>query len=536
MLRKSHISLLFCLIIITLIYIPNSGGYGVELPYNLLAIIGVGLLLIYLSFTILKVKHKIGNELIIIGLLILIFPWLLEQHKSQGVWLLIGGGAFWYLLSKISIDKYNKSYIVLVIFILTTLQSVLCLVQVFCPSFAINFYEFNWIQNNGRPYGIFQQVNLLASFIATGVGCGVWFYFKQEKKTYNWILIFTLSLNVFVLALNQSRTGLIGVLLIVTLLVFFINKKTDKAVTLLIMLSMAFLAGCYLVKHLTIFVDGKPFLLERAYEASTAERWKILVTTVQLILQKPWLGWGYGSFEYNFSRYVIAHPDLHFGYGLEISHPHNEILFQWYQGGIFPVIGLLIIFFGWINIIYNEFKKCRKWAGLSLLIIPLLVHINLEYPFYQSTIHFLLFIVLLRLSSVDNIASSMTKVTIFQRRTLLITGVFICSYGVAGLCANHTLTMLERNGLKNFPEKSAFYLYTQSERFSFDDMVSQLVIYNKTHKADYLYKFMKKANEYSKVHNDRNIWHSMILIERYQKNYKTEAQLQYMYDNLFKSS
>ncbi|MFU2317528.1 pilin glycosylation ligase domain-containing protein [Rahnella sp. PCH160] len=39
----------------------------------------------------------------------------------------------------------------------------------------------------GRPYGSFQQANVLASFLATGLACALWLYLQQGKRLVQFI-------------------------------------------------------------------------------------------------------------------------------------------------------------------------------------------------------------------------------------------------------------------------------------------------------------------------------------------------------------
>ena len=73
-----------------------------------------------------------------------------------------------------------------------------------------------------------------------------------------------------------------------------------------------------------------------------------------------------------------------------MSHPHNEFLFWTVEGGIIPLIGMLIIFFAFIIMIWKA-KKNKGWliAGTT---VPILIHTQLELPFYISLVHWFIFI------------------------------------------------------------------------------------------------------------------------------------------------
>nr|WP_154325416.1 O-antigen ligase family protein [Pantoea sp. 201603H] len=52
-----------------------------------------------------------------------------------------------------------------------------------------------------------------------------------------------------------------------------------------------------------------------AHDDSNHARIAMLRETVNMILSRPWQGWGYGGFEYNFQHFRLAHGDSTFGLG-----------------------------------------------------------------------------------------------------------------------------------------------------------------------------------------------------------------------------
>ncbi len=282
-----------------------------------------------------------------------------------------------------------------------------------------------------------------------------------------------------------------------------------------------------------IWVNGQPYLLAREYGTSTHERWHILTISWQMILQKPWFGWGYGTFEYQFSRYVLAHPELPYTYSSIVTHPHNELIYAWFQGGITAVTGVVTLFFGWMVMVIRAVRRSRLAVGYTMLIVPLLVHLNLEYPFYQSFIHLALFIVLLRLGCAE-MAQPETRAALYPSRVgYVVSGMALLAFSVTGLYANRQLTTLERNGFSGFPVTAPWYFASQFERADFDAMVARLIRYNQSRDESELDRFMQQAQRWSLRHNDKNVWLSMMMIARYRGETEKALQMQALYRRLF---
>lgn len=154
-------------------YIKNSATAGVALPYNLTFIAWLGLVLMILAWRYKNAELKAQRQpLLTAGSLLLLLPWLLEARDNPGVWVLLAAVVLWQALLRLSFTPRQKRQILLAVFVLALGQALIALLQAFCPHLAMQLYEYDWLRNHGRPYGIFQQVNLLASFLATGVGCG----------------------------------------------------------------------------------------------------------------------------------------------------------------------------------------------------------------------------------------------------------------------------------------------------------------------------------------------------------------------------
>ncbi|ELY6344008.1 O-antigen ligase C-terminal domain-containing protein [Cronobacter muytjensii] len=526
-------TLLLLLLCLTLFYIPDSGGSGVALPFNLTFLCWLGLVVMVLAW-----RHDKGGAerqpLLRAGGLLLLLPWLLQARGNPGVWVLLAALLLWQALLRLPFTPRHRRAALLAVFVLALGQALIALLQAFCPHFAARLYEFDWLRNQGRPYGIFQQVNLLASFLATGAGCGFLLLLTARRAARIGLIIVGLGVLTFVLALNQSRAGAIGAVVVIAVLCAVAGRgKAPRAGAALAMMALCAGAGWYITQHVTVMVNGEPYLMARDYAGSTRERWHILVITWQMIMEKPWLGWGYGTFEYAFSRWALAHPGLGYRYAVPITHPHNELLFMWFQGGVVALAGMLLLVAGWLLMLKNAWRRGREATAFALLVVPLLVHLNLEYPFYQSFVHFGLFILLLRLGAVESSLRVPAPVSLWRRVLCGALALTLIAFSATGLYANHQLTRLERSGLAGFPAPAPWYFATQFERAKFDAMVALLIDYNRTHNEANLDEFMAQAQRWSQRHNDKNLWQSQIMIAQHRGDMAAAARLRAQYERLF---
>jgi O-antigen polymerase len=119
-----------------------------------------------------------------------------------------------------------------------------------------------------------------------------------------------------------------------------------------------------------------------------------------MILAAPWTGYGYGGFEGVFLRNYLT--DRAFDPSMRmieyaLTHPHNELLYWGVEGGIVPMLGILIA----IGTFLMRLARTPWRAALPLLALvsPLTVHVQTELPFYHSAAHW--FVLLLLVYFVD---------------------------------------------------------------------------------------------------------------------------------------
>jgi O-antigen polymerase len=230
-----------------------------------------------------------------------------------------------------------------------------------------------------RPYGIFQQPNVMASFMATGLSLAIWLELRGHAHPwlrglrYGVILATTLLLVVV-----QSRVGQLGGALALLLLVPRLHRerllgRVLGLVALGVALGLASQYGMAGAKRgIEMYQSGGMRSIYWPYAA-------------RLIAEAPWSGWGYGSFESVFLQHYMADKALNSAMvqiEYNLDHPHNEFLYWAVEGGLAPMLGMVLM--GGALLWRLGRAGIVRGAALLALVTPILLHTQTEYPFYHA--------------------------------------------------------------------------------------------------------------------------------------------------------
>lgn len=150
------------------------------------------------------------------------------------------------------------------------------------------------------------------------------------------ILILLLSMTVYVFWVNQGRTGYIVFSSLWLLWIYqrLSFKKALMAMTALFLILMAaYFAPSGLQKRLSSIKTELKLYQKGVNEYSAGMRLEYLHSSLHLIRQKPWVGYGTGGFNSAYSNYAKDHGQL------AAKNPHNEYINIWVQWGL---VGLLV--------------------------------------------------------------------------------------------------------------------------------------------------------------------------------------------------
>ncbi|HDZ9150136.1 TPA: O-antigen ligase family protein, partial [Aeromonas dhakensis] len=326
-------------------FMHNPGGAGLYLPFNAWGwifaslVIGLGLWQVTLQ------QRLVFSSLqgwLWLGALLLLLPMAypgfdLKDYAIPRLLGLFTGLLFLFCLYQWQLVRASRDQLFYLLLGAVAIEALLGMVQYYL------LIPGNWLGYDtraNRPYGIFQQPNVMATFMATGLVLAGWLELRGNAnpwlKGLRYGVILAASL---LLVALQSRVGQLGGLLALLLLVPALHRQERLAqvlglVALGVGLGIASQYGISGVKRgLEAYQSGGMRSIYWPYAA-------------KLIAQSPWVGWGYGSFETTFLHHYMADKALNpamvqIEYNLD--HPHNEFLYWAVEGGLAPMIGMVLM-------------------------------------------------------------------------------------------------------------------------------------------------------------------------------------------------
>jgi len=394
-----------------------------------------------------------------------------------------------------------------------------------------------WVPLYGaRVYGTFFQPNVLASYLATGQALA-WALLllphftlsspsaETQRQRLLSILIGLLSV---LLICIQSRVGWLSALFVAGLFMWRLGRSFPQRCRQAL---LATIVGSLIgIGILTFCSQTVPTI---NHDHSNLARWHMLRDTLVMLAQKPLTGWGYGGFEYDFQHFRIHQNPLTPITEID-RHPHNEPLLWLVEGGVVALVGLLLLFTGIVRILRNAIRRDRTalaigapTAGLStalcIALFPIALHTQLEFPFYLSASHALVFLFLLAL--VDRLGGERCARKSSLRGLCAAMAIMAFAWAITAAYALYghlALSEVERFGmeditpLKSLPAPSRILF---SERLMFDQQVNALLTYNQTRDEDLLTQYRQWAEGYLRHRIDKNVYLTLITILRHQHRF-----------------
>ncbi|MBL5823124.1 O-antigen ligase C-terminal domain-containing protein [Serratia marcescens] len=518
--------LLIWMAVILPVYYPNMGGNGLALPQNILAWSIMALTTLIVTFTVCLGRARLSltptARLLLLGIAVLALPLLYTrpEWREDALWRcagLLGGWLFYVACLQLRLTARQRNLLLYGLLFAVSVQALLAALQLFAPTLA-------WVSPNGsRVYGVFQQPNVLGSFIATGLALALWLLLAPLSTSTRRQLPLLALLTAFsaLLVLIQSRAAWLGGALAAALLLWRFAHQSPAASR---WAGGALLLGVAI--GLTVLftgfgLDGRAGLIGR--ELSNSARLTMLHDVGAMILAKPLLGWGYGGFEYSFAHFRLQ--AMPWREVLEVAgHPHNEILLWWVEGGLPALAGIVLVFIAGALLLKRAWQRDREQpagarVGLFLVLLPMLVHTQLEYPFYLSAPHWLAFLLLLALLDGQTgaprplpFAKALSLPVAMAAIGVLVMAVFAWQ-GRMALTQSERTMMATIDSIEQMPAPAA-WIYR--ERKTFDEQSHSLLVYNQTRDDALLTGYRQWADAYLQRRIDANVYATLIMILRYQ--------------------
>ena len=425
----------------------HVGGYGLYLPFNIIGWMFVSLL-IGLGFWQIGKSGKISFSqfhcLCWIGFGLMCLPLLYpnNEYADFAVMRLLGlsGGLLLYL----SFQQYQFTRKECYWFLYVILGSVL--IQIFLSVSGPLLSTVNFLGITlDPPFGALAQKNIIATFFATGTVISLFLLLNDQSAIHSNFkqgIIFSVPFLVCTQFHSlQSRTGVLALAFGIGFILVFGFQKNKKVFLWL---------GSVLIGLLIGFKTPYESRPAKALDYSENTRMVTYQLTIELIKNNPLFGVGYGNFlsafRLHYAQRKQEEPSLKTIGNSNMDHPHNETMFWMVEGGIIPLAGLLIIAGGFLIMLWKV-KQKKAWA-MAGLITPILIHTQLELPFYLSLIHWFIFIFLLYCMDEEYGIWHEAKIrlTVFIRIIAILLPIIIISYMATTLQTARAITRFERTG------------------------------------------------------------------------------------------
>ncbi|NTY86581.1 polymerase [Serratia fonticola] len=509
------------LLLASVCYWPNRGGSGFFLPVNMVIAAWMSLLVIA-SFMPRRsglVYSSYSRWLLVGGAMLTLLPWLtsgsgeftIVASRMMGLGL---GLAFYFALLQYRFTQAARAWVIQGCLLLALLQAGLGTAQYYLFA-ADNYMGYNTLLN--RPYGIFQQWNVMASLMATGLALALYLSMpKSCTRLSCWAQLAAAMMLVMaplLLVLIGSRIGLLAALLVTPLQLWALWRLDRRRC----ILAMGLIALGVALALLSQWNNG--VARDVAQGSTLSYRLQVWRICLAMITDKPWLGWGYGQFSTEFIHYAhrLLPATLE---SFQMAHPHNELLFWGVEGGLVGLAAVGLIAVGVVRLCVRRTRLRYGWLGrLSqspwLLMVPIVLHTQVELPLYQSALHGIMLLLLLRVCDVRRSAFTPIYAVQSLRWGLISVALFCLIYLLNGLYVSQVITAVERKGLKNIARyQRLIHPHPWQQRQRYDEKLAGLMNYAQSQQVQVLRDYLVWGESYLRHTPDVNVYINLSVVNQ----------------------
>ena len=383
-------------------FMDNVGGYGLYIPANIAGwilvggMIGLGLWRCGAEDRVHISRFALFSWL---GFILLLVPVFYTNNEHSGraalrLWGLAGGLVFYFSLAQFQFTNDDRRLLLFLILGGAGMEACFALVQYY--HLAPQAW-YGYRLDPDYPSGIFQQRNLMASFLATGCAVSLYLLNTGGETTGNsirkWLIYGVPFLCCILFTALNSKTGYLGFALALLFLSPSLQWKKRPVQAWILAAAAGFLIGAW-TPQAPPAVQQKVSKAEKRTR-SIQGRQARFETTFQLWQHQPFSGAGYGAFPRAYRDHHAyrraQEPDFQGEEGY-VDHPHNELLFWLAEGGLIPFLGLMVMAGAWLIMVLR--LPLKDSLPCLALVTPILLHTQVEFPFYHSLVHWIVFLTL----------------------------------------------------------------------------------------------------------------------------------------------
>ena len=539
-------------------FLPNMGGYGLYLPYNVIGwmfiatLIGLGFWQISRTGFIELSKTQV---LFSIGFLFCLLPLAysineISYRTTSRVMFLLGGLGFYTALVQFRFNQSERFTLLYIILGAIGVQSILGVIQYYGLGPGDHFL----LVKKTLPYGSFQQKNVMTIFMVTGMGIGLFLIGKDHvlasSRLKRWLVLLPPLTGSIIIMAIKSKAGYLGLLVMFPLLLPTINVKEKLYQRWFMLLVTGLIIGYVSPRAYQFFQSGAQpeGQTETQKEAGLYTRdlgsqietvntrigmWEI---TFDIWKDNPLTGIGYGKWprifrEYHAFRRANATGSDYF-MGEYLDHPHNETLLWLSEGGIAPFLGLLIFAGGYLIMVFR--LKWKEVLSCLALVMPIFLHTQFELPFDISLAHWIVFLTLCHFP--DDQQNIRYRYNLHKTMIIpaLMIPLMVYYYMGTTLRINSIISRFEHTGMKNYDlllqVKDSGALHLKYDNYVLKTMLD-LGMDTKNEEA--LQLFLEKAEEFVQrspiLHVYNGMMKALLVLGREKEAKAMVARARYLY-------
>lgn len=467
-----------------LYYQDNAGGEGLYLPFNnavwIAAAFLIALGLLKFSYNRVLLLPKMSAAILFfltvttlvgaIGTVSTPTSWL---FRSLSIW---GGMLLFFSCSQFQFNRRQRDNLLYLLLGSTVVQALYCLVHLLALDSPPSWMS----QSMGIPRGIFQQQNLAASYLATGLLIALFLTTLPSYRQRHWLIkafiLGSIALNSLIIITSGSRIGMLAALAGVILMLAARHRQLiNNGARSFTLLLLALVIGSGVGYQVESGTGGMQAGLEKFSQITQSAtdptrndvRIMMYASSWELFLEKPMFGYGIGQFQPIWhdkkAQYLTGHPEAAI---LEprLSHPHNELLYWAVEGGVVALSGILVLGLAFLKVCAN--LGWQRGGAYLVLLLPLSLHTQVELPFYISQLHWLLFIVLIALVSSHRLKRQPVTLSQSARALLLSLSIslpvlatvfFVHSLVANRIMLNYIISPTKDISKLDYPSRNIYY-------------------------------------------------------------------------------
>ena len=298
---------------------------------------------------------------IIILILLYYFYWFVFGTYSDTLWILKRVSILWFLPVFYS-TKFSYKITQKAVFVF--------LISMFISSVIAISENYGFINLNGDnwTWSAFLKYTDHNVFLALSILILIYAYFNIALSSLiKNIFIFFLQVYLFSIFSEAGKTGQIALVLLLVVYIFQELRKNIKK--LLLSLALLFMS-VYVIYNFSENLQ-KRFEKEinMVLNKESSNRLLLLQHSVEIIKQKPFVGYGPGSFSDKFGAINEETNKI-----VRYNHktPHNNYLYIWMELGI---LGLVVL----ISIFYFQIRELKTLNGGSIMVLLPIVYLLIMF-------------------------------------------------------------------------------------------------------------------------------------------------------------